>query len=192
MRPIIKVLKWLFGIFIVLLLLDIFLVVSFAVFSSQYQKADAIIVLGAAINSPALYNRSIEALRLYQEGQAPVIVLSGGRISDKDLSEAAYMQRAIQNKSTKPLNLILDEQSGNTFENIKNSKARLGSAKSAIIVTDKFHLARSVITAKALGFKDVYWSAPDTKYPSRELYYHYLREVAAIMAYIPKFIIQRR
>ena len=53
----------------------------------EYKKADAIIVMGAAINSPALYNRSIEALEIYELGFAPVIALSGGRISDKDISK---------------------------------------------------------------------------------------------------------
>lgn len=183
-----KIFKWLVGALIVLVFLDVFLVAGFAVFSSQTQKADAIIVMGAAINSPALYNRSLEGLELYEIGYAPVIVLSGGRISERDISEATYMQRAMQSKATKPLNLILDEASNSTFENIKNSKTLLPDAKSVIIVTDKYHLARSVITAKALGFEDVFWSAPKAKYTSRELRYHYLREVIALMAYLPKFV----
>lgn len=188
MKYVIKTLKWLVGLFIALVLLDAFLVASFAVFSSEYQKADAIVVMGAAINSPALYNRSLKALELYEAEFALVIVLSGGKISEQDISEATYMQRAIQSKTTKPLNLVLDEQSGNTFENIKNSKDLLGDAKSVIIVTDKYHLARSVITAKALGFEEVFWSAPGTQYPPSQLRYHYLREIAANIAYIPKFL----
>lgn len=184
-----KILKWLVGIFIALLILDALLVASFAVFSSQYQKADAIIVMGAAINSPALYNRSMEALEIYQSDFAPAMVLSGGRISDKDISEATYMQRAIQSKATKPLNLILDEDSHNTYENIRNSKSQLPSAKSVIIVTDKFHIARSVIMAKSLGFEDVYWHAPKGEYyPRKELVYYYAREFAAMISYLPKFI----
>ena len=43
----------------------------------------------------------------------------------------------------------LDENSHNTFENLRNSKSKLPNAKSVIIVTDKFHLARSVIMAKS-------------------------------------------
>src|SRR3989344_8719461 len=145
--------------------------------------------MGAAINSPALYNRSIEALQLYESGFAPVIVLSGGRISDKDICEATYMQRAIQSKATQPLNLILDEESHNTFENISNSKSRLGDADSVIIVTDKFHLARSVIMAHAAGFKTVYWHAPEGEYyPRNELIYYYIRESVAMVADLPKFV----
>src|SRR3989344_798340 len=206
MATIAKIFKWLVGIFIALLVLDIFLVASFASFSSQYEKADAIIVLGAAINSPPLYNRSLEALRLYQEGWSGVIVLSGGKISENDITEAAYMQRAIlneiddqfrkpyENENKKEITIptmILEEKSHSTFENIKNSKKLLKDTKSVIIVTDKYHLARSVITAKALGFEDVYWSAPKSDYSGSELRRQYFREVAAMFAYLPKFVLQK-
>ncbi|MEK7618433.1 MAG: YdcF family protein [Patescibacteria group bacterium] len=189
MERIRKILKWLAWLCAAILLLDALLIASFAVFSSEYKKADAIIVMGAAINSPALYNRSIEALEIYELGFAPVIALSGGRISDKDISEATYMQRAMQSKAVKPLNLVLDENSHNTFENLRNSKSKLPNAKSVIIVTDKFHLARSVIMAKSLGFEDVYWHSPEGEYyPRNELIYYYAREFAAIIAYLPKFL----
>jgi uncharacterized SAM-binding protein YcdF (DUF218 family) len=183
-----KFLKWGIVIIFAVLLLDAFLIASFSVFSNQIENADSIIVMGAAINSPALYNRSLEGLKLYEESRAEVLVLSGGRISDKDISEATYMQRAIQSKASKPLNIKLDEQSHNTFENIRNSKALVPNAKTTIIVTDKFHLARSVITAKALGFEKVYWSSPETKYPKEQLRYHYFREFVAILSYFPKFV----
>jgi uncharacterized SAM-binding protein YcdF (DUF218 family) len=183
-----KIFKWLLVLFIAALLLDVFLVASFAVFSAQYEKADAIIVMGAAINSPSLYNRSLEALNLYEAGYAEVLVLSGGRISDKDISEAGYMQKAIQSKASKPLNFILEEESRSTFENLKNSKAKFPEAQSVIIVTDKYHLARAVLLAKRLGFKQVFWSAPKAEYSKQKLQYQYLREVVAMMAYLPKFV----
>lgn len=189
MGKISKILKWLIRVFIILLILDVSLVVGFALSSSHYKKADAIIVMGAAINSPALYNRSLKGLELYEADYAPLVVLSGGRISDKDISEATYMQRTMQSKAKKPLNLILDEKASNTFENIKNAKDKLSNAKSIIIVTDKFHLARSVIMAKALGFEDVYWHAPKGEYyPQKELMYYYFREFVAILSYLPKFV----
>ena len=198
MDKLIKIFKWLIGIFVALLVLDIFLVASFASFSSQYEKADAIIVLGAAINSPPLYNRSLEGLRLYQEAWAPAIVLSGGRISENDITEATYMQRAIvdnynnnDNNNGEYPKMILEENSHSTFENIKNSKVLLSDAKSIIIVTDKYHLARSVITAKALGFESVHWSAPKSDYSGSELRRQYFREVAAMFAYLPKFVLQK-
>lgn len=169
-------------------ILDIGLVLGYAYTSPNVKKADAIIIMGAAINTPTLYNRTLEALRIYEDNMAPVIVLSGGRISDKDISEAGYMQRVLGSKATKPLNVLLEEDSGNTFENIKNSRSKVPNAKSVIIVSDKFHLARSVFMAKAAGFETVYYSAPSSGYYRRgELVFYYFREFAAMVNYLPKF-----
>jgi uncharacterized SAM-binding protein YcdF (DUF218 family) len=192
MHKLIKILKY-FGVGVMaLLLLDAGLVFGFAIKSSNIQKADAIIIMGAAINSPALYNRSLTALTLYEQNLAPVLVLSGGRISDKDISEATYMQRVLQSKATKPLNVMLDEQASNTLENIKNSKNQLPEAKSIIIITDKFHLARSVITAKFLGYEAVFWDAPKGEYyPKSGWAFYYLREMVALPYYVGKFAFGR-
>lgn len=169
-------------------LLDVGLVFGIPHYHPKIEHADAIIVLGAAINTPALYNRTLEGLRLYNEGKAPVMILSGGRISDADISEAQYMQKVLkQNTDTDP-NMILEQSSHNTYENIVNSKAKVPNAKSVIIVSDEFHLARAVLTARTNGFNEVYWSYPEPTYYSKsELNRYYLRELAAMLSYIPKF-----
>ncbi len=170
-------------------LLDLALVFGTPLIEPKIEHADAIIVLGAAINTPALENRTLEGLRLYEEGKAPVMVLSGGRISDADISEAQYMQKIIKKSSKNSVNTILEDQSHNTMENIANSKAKLPDAKSVIIVSDEFHLARAAITARTSGFSKVYWSHPEPNYYSKsELRKYYLRELAAMLNYIPKFL----
>ncbi len=171
-------------------ILDAGLVFGFAISSPHVKKADAIVILGAAINTPALYNRTMEALRLYEAGMAPVIVLSGGRVSDKDISEAGYMLRVLDKNAKKPLNVILEEHSGSTYENIKNTREKLPGAKSIIVVSDSYHLARGAVMAKSEGFKQVYWSSPDSSryYKTSELVFHYFREMAAMVSYLPKFL----
>ena len=174
-----------------LLVVDVLIVLFFGAYRPAIQKADAIVVLGAAINTPALYNRSLEGLRLYEAGDANVIVASGGRVSSKDISEAQYIERSIQSKQNPKtfVPIILEDQSHDTYENIKNTKEKIGSGKSIIIVSDKFHLARAVIIAKRLGFGPVYWSSPaPTYYKGSELVFYYAREVLAIIAYLPKFV----
>jgi uncharacterized SAM-binding protein YcdF (DUF218 family) len=171
------------------LVLDAGLVFGYALSSPNVQKADAIIVMGAAINTPALQNRTLEALKLYEQEMAPVMVLSGGRINEKYISEATNMQRILQKNTNKTLNVILDENASNTYENIKNARDKLPKAESVIVVSDKFHLARSVIMAKSLGFKKVYYSAPDSGYfKFKELSFYYIREMAAMVSYVPKFL----
>ncbi len=175
-----------------IILCDLVLVFGFAHWRLNIPKADAVIVLGAAINTPALYNRTLEGLHLYEQGKADVMVLSGGKIAEADISEAQYMQKVIKSNITPggpPPVLILEDQSHNTFENIHNSLQQLGEKKDVIIVSDQFHLARAVLIAKRAGFRHVYWSAPwPTYFSVQELRYYYVRELTAMITYLPKFI----
>lgn len=161
----------------------------------EIKHADAIIILGAAINTPALTNRTKEGLEIYEQGKADVIVLSGGKIADADISEAQYMEKVIKkNKSMEKVDYILEEDSHSTYDNIRNSKAKLEDeghkTDSIIIVSDAFHLARAFLMAKRAGFETVYWSAPSSGYYKRdELRYYYLREFAAMINYLPKFLL---
>lgn len=155
----------------------------------EIPHADAVIILGAAINTPALTNRTKEGLELYEQGKADVMVLSGGKISDADISEAQYMEKVIRRNATGEVEYILEEESHNTYENITNSKAKLNGKESVIVVSDAFHLARAVMMAKRAGFETVYWSAPSSGYYSRpELRFYYMREFVAMINYLPKFI----
>lgn len=184
-----KIYKWIAITAFSLILLDLAVVVFFGAYRPKIKSADAIVVLGAAINTPALYNRSLQGLKLYQEGDAKIMVLSGGRISDKDISEAGYMRKVIEANSKQPVPLILEEESHSTYDNIKNTKAKIGSGKSLVIVSDEYHLARAVIMAKREGFGPVYWSSPKANYyKNSELAFYYLRELVAMFAYVPKFV----
>jgi uncharacterized SAM-binding protein YcdF (DUF218 family) len=85
--------------------------------------------------------------------------------------------------------LILETKSVNTFQNIHNSKASIPNAKSVVVVSDCYHLARPVLLAKRDGFQKVYWGAPaPTYYSDMDLTHYYVREVAGMVSYIPKFV----
>jgi uncharacterized SAM-binding protein YcdF (DUF218 family) len=184
-----RLLKYLMVLFSFLVAIDVLLVFGIGKSNPNIEKADAVIILGAAINTPALYNRSLEGLELYENGKAGVLVLSGGRISDKDISEAQYMQKVIKSRAVKLPPMILEQESHSTFDNITNSKKLIPEAKSVIVVSDEFHVARGVLMAKAAGFEKVYWSSPEPFYYKKgELTRYYMRELIAMFAYIPKFL----
>ena len=149
-----------------IIVLDVAMVLGVAHTRPEIPKADSIIVLGAAINTPALRNRTLEGLRVYEQGNVSEMVLSGGKIADADISEAQYMEKVIKKNSKEKVNYILEDQSHNTYENIMNTKFKLDtegvSTDSVVIVSDAFHLARGVIMAKRAGFNKVYWSAPNS------------------------------
>jgi uncharacterized SAM-binding protein YcdF (DUF218 family) len=185
-----KILKWFLIAILAFFVLDLSIIIFFSFYRPNIHKTDAIVILGAAINTPSSYNRSLEGLKLYQEGLAPVVVLSGGQDYSGAITEANYMEKAIEANSQAPITFILEDQSHSTYDNIKNTKAELGgNTGSLIIVSDDFHLARAVLTAWRQGFHPVYWDSPQPKYyDTKELFYYYGREIFAMIDYIPKFI----
>lgn len=173
----------------VIAILDMSYIVLIARWRPEIKKSDSIIVLGAAINTPALYNRTLEGLHLYEQGKADVMILSGGKISEADISEAEYMEKVIKKNTTQTVAYVLEEQSHNTYENIFNSLRKIEKKDSLIIVSDEFHLARAVLVAKRAGFKTVYWSAPQPDYYKQDdLRRYYIREFFAMLSYVPRLI----
>lgn len=190
-----RIVKTIVAVMIGLVMLNTAVIYGVAKSRPDFDHADAAIVLGAAINTPALTNRTLEAARLAANGKVDLLVLSGGKISDSDISEAEYMEKVIKRFSgDADIKYVLEEQSSNTYENIRNSKQRLaeqgiGQNGSVVIVSDEYHLARGVLLAKRAGFEKVYWTAPDSDYYSPDnLRFYYFREFIAMINYLPKFI----
>ena len=204
MKKLWKILKRLLYFVAGFLLLDLIVIVFFSFYRPPLQKSYAIVVLGAAINTPSLYNRTLQGLKLYQDGYAKQMVLTGGVDYPKSMPEALYMENVIiaqWKNSSPPLPLgegrgegslppmILDENAHSTYENLLNTKTKIGADKSIIIVSDGFHLARAILVAERLGFRKISWSSPNSSYYNPgELAYYYAREVLAMIDYIPKFI----
>ncbi len=176
---------------LLLLVVDVAFVVGFPKESlpPAAKPADAVVVLGAAPNSPAIRNRATQGRGVYNEGYAKVIVLTGGNTSSKDESEAMNMARFLQARFGQSLPLVLEERSTNTYENLRNAHALVPNADSIVVVSDTYHVPRAFLTAKSLGFADVYWSSPDSSYyRPAELAWYYLREMVALVSYIPKWL----
>jgi uncharacterized SAM-binding protein YcdF (DUF218 family) len=146
----------------------------------------AVIVLGAAPNSPAIRYRVLRGHELAESLPAGQLVLSGGRTSPQDESEAQNMARFVsQFGGTVPV--VLEEKSTNTWENLSNTKKFLPEDASVVLVSDEYHLARAVLFAYSLGYSKVFWASPDSSYyRPGELAWYYCREVAAILRYFPR------
>lgn len=169
--------------------IDVTYVLKFPKRALPESQVDAIVVLGAAINSRAAFNRTITALRFYEDGKAKQLVLSGGRTSHLDETEAHYMGRVVVANAVKPPEFLLEEHSLNTWDNLHNTRKLLPEAKSILIVSDTFHLPRAVLVAKKAGFEEVYWDSPDQYYyPEENLRWFYFREMLAMLDYIPRLV----
>jgi uncharacterized SAM-binding protein YcdF (DUF218 family) len=186
-----RVIKFLVKVIVIVIVADAVFVWAFpnTDLPDKDEPADAVIVLGAAPNSPAIRNRASLGYQLYTDGQAKAVILSGGKTSSKDESEAMNMARFLTKDKPASAPLVLEEKSANTYENLKNSKQLVPDADSVIIVSDSYHLPRAFLVAKSLGFEDVYWDSPKSDYyKSSELWWYYAREVVAVLAYTPRLL----
>ena len=116
--------------------------------SSTLQKADWIVVLGAAQynGEPSLIfrNRLEAALRLYQQGYAPRIAVTGGRRPGDRFSEGQVGCQYLQARGVPRLALYCEQKSRRTIENLTNIAPIVGQSK-VIIVTPQFGKATSHI-----------------------------------------------
>ena len=116
--------------------------------------APTALVLGAAVwaggvASPALKRRAMHGVQLFHNGQIGHII-GCGAVGKHGPSEAQVIRQICLDNAVPDSCISLEEQSTNTYENIRNAMALLDS-KSVIIITDKYHAPRARMTAKHLG-----------------------------------------
>ncbi|MDI6605479.1 MAG: YdcF family protein [Thermoanaerobacteraceae bacterium] len=149
------------------------------------KKSDAIIVLGCAVYgntpSPFFKERLEEALKLYKEGYGRYIIISGGKGPGESISEAEAGKRYLLEKRVASKNILLDNKSFSTYENLLFSKEIMekNSLKTAIIVSNKSHLKRASVIAKRIGIDANFSGVFVKEYVGDEIY-GFLREVPAL------------
>ncbi len=117
----------------------------------------AIVVLGAAQYdgrpSPVLEARLDHALMLYQEGVAPIIVLTGGIGTGDTTSEALVGKRYLEGHHIPATALVVRPEGRSTvssMEAIARWLERQGLER-ITLVSDPFHMARLRLEAERLG-----------------------------------------
>ncbi|QCX33284.1 YdcF family protein [Caloramator sp. E03] len=176
----------------IILILSIYFVLLSMVASFGYfikpAKSDCIIVLGCMVYgqepSPFLKERLNEAIRLYNLGYADYIIVSGGKGKGEDISEALAMEKYLIKKGVKKEKIIKEELSKNTYENLNNSKKIMDkmNLKTAVVVSNKFHLLRAKIVTKKLNINSTYSGIFVKRYIYHEVY-GFLREPFGLVKY---------
>ena len=124
---------------------------------------DAVIVLGAGVHgdrvSLPLKQRLDKALEYHEKNPEAVIVVTGGRGFQETVTEAEAMEKYLLEKGVEPESVLKEENATSTNENMKFSKVilddRFGDEYSVAVITNNFHIYRSVRIAKNEGFKNV-------------------------------------
>ncbi len=143
----------------------VFVVVEGCIISGFFAKGsddlDYIIVLGAQVyeSGPGkvLQYRLDAACDYMEENENTICIVSGGQGSNEPCAEAQIMYEYLVEKGIDAERIIMETESLNTVENLKNSSVYIDMETDSVgIVTNNFHIFRSTRLAKALGMEHVY------------------------------------
>ncbi|MBO7208294.1 MAG: YdcF family protein [Clostridia bacterium] len=179
--------------------LTLMIVMPLIVFAGSFVKPadyteDAVIVLGAGIHGETptlpLRNRLLKAVEYYNKNQDAIIIVSGGQGYGEAISEAEAMERFLVSKGVPKQNILKEEKSTSTEENLKFSKQILDENFSknytVAIITNRFHSQRARILAKEEGLITTSVNAP---IPWYTIPVNYVRESLATMYTLVDLII---
>lgn len=164
-----------------------FYIISFAkpyVITSEKAKnldKDCVIALGAQVlpdGTPChqLYDRVEMASQLLLDGAGKKLLLSGDS-SDPEAYDEITAMTEVATEHNVTEDLILSDPAGlNTYTSMENLKNEFGF-ESAVIVTQEYHIYRSVYLARKMGI-DAYGVASDPR-PYATIVYNEAREVLA-------------
>jgi uncharacterized SAM-binding protein YcdF (DUF218 family) len=161
----------------------------------EARRVDAIVVLGCSVwpggrPSPALYARTQHAIELYRAGYASHLILTGG-VGQNPPAESEVMRRLARAAGVPAEALLLDETSHSTEENLANTKELMDQRgwRSALIVSDPFHLLRAETMARDLGieaFGSPASDSPTFTIPHLRVWYTSREAVALVWYYTTK------
>ena len=150
-------------------------------------EPQAIIILGAMVwasgPSPVLVNRMDAALEYWRAHPDLPIVVSGAQGSNEPMSEAQAMADYLTAAGVPPEQILREDGSYNTAQNLRNSRALLEARgydmdeTTVLIVSSDFHLARVRLLAGRYGLRADTLAAPMPDVKSAV--YSWLREAPA-------------
>lgn len=136
----------------------------------EKQKADVAIVLGAATYgervSPVFEERLNHGIWLYENGYVEKLIVTGGVGEGNVHSDAYVAKQYIMEQGIRAEDVLMEEKSTITQENIENAKELMDeySYASAIIVSDPLHMKRAMLMAKDYGIEAYSSPTPTTRY----------------------------
>lgn len=145
----------------------------------ELADVDCIIVLGAGIwedkPSPMLEDRLLEGIRLYQNNVSDKIIMSGDH-GRKEYDEVNVMKDYAIEKGIPSEDIFMDHAGFSTYESLYRAKEIFG-AKKIVIVTQKYHLYRSLYIANQLEIEAYGVGADPRQYVGA--IYREMREILA-------------
>ena len=182
----IKFLKYV-AILIAIVIVIVFIINFYVIFKTKDQilenvekeDIDCILVLGAGVRNgkptDMLADRLLTAIDLYNKKVAPKIIMSGDH-SKADYDEVNIMKAFAIDKGVPSTDIFMDHAGFSSYESLYRAK-EIFEAKKVVIVTQKYHLYRSLYIANKLGLEAYGVGADLRKYIGQS--YRELREILA-------------
>ena len=155
------------------MLIGSFLAVFLAAHYEPDSDKDFVIVLGCRIRkdgtpTPLLrgrIDRAVEFCERQKEatGRAPLIITSGGKGFDEVISESASMKQYLLEQGIPEEQIIEEDQSVNTWQNMTFSKEKMQKIKpdaKVAYATTNYHVFRSGLYARRAGLRAVGMGQP--------------------------------
>lgn len=123
--------------------------------AKEIGNIDCIIILGAGVRgnnpSPMLEDRLLQGIELYKQGVAKKIIMSGDHGS-KDYDEVNVMKNYAIEHGVPSEDIFMDHAGFSSYESMYRAKEIFGVNR-VIVITQKYHLYRSLYIAEKLGLE---------------------------------------
>ena len=144
---------------------------------------DYLMVLGASVYgdspSPALIRRINAVTDCLDRHPDAVIIATGGQGAGERITEARCIRDELVKRGVDPARIRMEDKSTNTRENMAFSRALIDRDDAAVgIVTNNYHIWRSLRLARRAGLTNVYGIAAE--YTGPTLIHFMVREAVAI------------
>lgn len=146
---------------------------------SSLKNVDCILILGAGIwgdkPSPMLQDRLDEGVKLYKEGIASKIIMSGDH-GREEYDEVNIMKEYAIEQGVPSEDIFMDHAGFSTYESIYRAK-EIFDADNIVIVTQEYHLYRALYIADKLNINAYGVNSDPRKYNGQT--FRELREILA-------------
>jgi Uncharacterized conserved protein len=142
-----------------------FILVSYLVYSGVYgffarhffNKYELVVVLGAGIDgrelTPLLKGRVDLGITRYRKSDDALLVLSGGQGGDEEVSEARAMADYALLMGVPRGDILLEDQSRTTEQNLRYSKSLGSETTRWLVVTSDYHAFRAACLMRKQGMR---------------------------------------
>ncbi len=136
-------------------------------------KSDVAIVLGAGANNgkvSAVYRERINhGINLYKKGKVDYLLFTGGFGKGQKISDSNSAKMYAVSKGIPESKILIEEHSTITYTNLIQAKEIMFNMnlKTALIVSDPYHMKRSMAMSEKLEINSLPSPTPSTMYRSK-------------------------